>query len=551
MSRPQSAVKSSASQRQPPPPPAPISGAGAARMQSCPELAPPAMISLLATRPRSEVIAKTRDIASEVAARHAADVDASARFPHETFASLKAARLLSAAVPRELGGDGADMQELSASCMDLAQGCAASGMILAMHHIQVACIARHGLELGVLLALSPGARRAAAADRRRDLRGRHLGRHPVEHLRARAPADGRFKLDKDATTGRYGARRRRPAGHVPSQARRAAARSGARAPEQGRLHAHADDDLGHARHARHLQPGLQAHIDGHRRPDRAGLVRRRLGADDGAVLAHPVGRGLVRHRGRRGVARGRLRARRGAQNPGIVPPQATRLAEVSVKLQTMRNGVAAMAAEFDAITAGPNGRDALLTIGWALKMNNLKVALLRAVPAIVHQALQIVGISGYKNDGKFTIGRNYRDALAAALMISNDRILSKSRVDAAGLQGRVTWRPTIAASFYDGLVAHRLIVPVRVLGTFGRGAVFEDVLDALQRGDRRDLARRSRRALYVPAGDRPPDHREDRLSRLVPAPGRNRVQLLRQGAATRASCRGACTPASPGATPQG
>jgi len=32
-------------------------------------------------------------------------------------------------------------------------------------------------------------------------------------------------------------------------------------------------------------------------------------------------------------------------------------------------------------------------------------------------------------------------------------------------------------TFYDGLVSHGLIVPVRVQGTFGRGAVFEDVLE--------------------------------------------------------------------------
>ncbi len=32
-------------------------------------------------------------------------------------------------------------------------------------------------------------------------------------------------------------------------------------------------------------------------------------------------------------------------------------------------------------------------------------------------------------------------------------------------------------SFYKGLVEHGLIVPVRVLGAFGRGAVFEDVLE--------------------------------------------------------------------------
>jgi acyl-CoA dehydrogenase len=47
-------------------------------------------------------------------------------------------------------------------------------------------------------------------------------------------------------------------------------------------------------------------------------------------------------------------------------------------------------------------------------------------PQIVHHALQVVGIGGYKNDSKYSIGRNYRDALSGALMISNDRIFSKT-----------------------------------------------------------------------------------------------------------------------------
>src|SRR5215467_9457685 len=36
-----------------------------------------------------------------------------------------------------------------------------------------------------------------------------------------------------------------------------------------------------------------------------------------------------------------------------------------------------------------------------------------------------------------------------------------------------------AKRFYDGLVEHGLIVPVRVPGAFGRGAIFEDVLERL------------------------------------------------------------------------
>jgi acyl-CoA dehydrogenase len=114
------------------------------------------------------------------------------------------------------------------------------------------------------------------------------------------------------------------------------------------------------------------------------------------------------------------------KTPGVVPVKASHLARLSVKLQSMRNDVQALATEFDRITAMPNGMEELLTIGWALRMNNLKVAASEAAHAIVHDALQIIGISAYKNDSKVSVGRHYRDALSASLMISNDRIFSKT-----------------------------------------------------------------------------------------------------------------------------
>jgi acyl-CoA dehydrogenase len=114
------------------------------------------------------------------------------------------------------------------------------------------------------------------------------------------------------------------------------------------------------------------------------------------------------------------------KKPGTVPQAAHKLAEVMVHVQSMRNNVAGQASEFDAIMSRPGGMDELLTMGWALKMNNIKVGSSEMAPKIVHDALQIVGIGGYKNDGKFTVGRNYRDSLSAALMISNERIFAKT-----------------------------------------------------------------------------------------------------------------------------
>src|SRR5437870_224163 len=104
------------------------------------------------------LLVAVRGIATDIASVHAADVDAKARFPHETIDALRRARVLSAPVPRELGGAGSSMMELALLCSTLSQACSASGMVLAMHYIEVACLARHGLESaffrGYLRALS-------------------------------------------------------------------------------------------------------------------------------------------------------------------------------------------------------------------------------------------------------------------------------------------------------------------------------------------------------------------------------------------------------------
>jgi acyl-CoA dehydrogenase len=109
-------------------------------------------------------------------------------------------------------------------------------------------------------------------------------------------------------------------------------------------------------------------------------------------------------------------------NPGTTPPTATRLAEAWEELQSMKHTWSATARAFDDVA----NREELLGIGWALRLNNLKVSCSDAAPKIVHRALQIVGILGYKNDSPFSLGRHYRDVLSASIMISNDRINARS-----------------------------------------------------------------------------------------------------------------------------
>ena len=73
-----------------------------------------AVVGDLMTRARS---------AATVAATHAGSVDSEARFPAESFAAIKASRLLGIMVPKALGGEGASVGEVADVCYQLGQSC--------------------------------------------------------------------------------------------------------------------------------------------------------------------------------------------------------------------------------------------------------------------------------------------------------------------------------------------------------------------------------------------------------------------------------------------
>ena len=108
------------------------------------------------------------------------------------------------------------------------------------------------------------------------------------------------------------------------------------------------------------------------------------------------------------------------KKPGKIPPMALRVAEVMNQLQLMRANIHDATREYEQKMADP---EALSAIGFAIRMNNLKVASSQLVVPIVAQALTICGIGGYKLDSPFSVGRHLRDAYGAALMVANDRIL--------------------------------------------------------------------------------------------------------------------------------
>jgi acyl-CoA dehydrogenase len=106
--------------------------------------------------------------------------------------------------------------------------------------------------------------------------------------------------------------------------------------------------------------------------------------------------------------------------PGITPPGATRLAELSAAHQQMTELVAGLARRYE---ASRDKRDALTSMEFAVAMNNLKVSASRMVVDIVGRALDICGLDAYRLDTPNSMGRLVRDAYGAALLVGNDRLL--------------------------------------------------------------------------------------------------------------------------------
>ena len=149
-----------------------------------------------------DMLGAVREIATTIAAKNAADVDSKARFPSEAVEALRAAGAFGAAVPRELGGLGASMRELAEMCAALAQGCGSSAMVLAMHHSQLACLTRHALESefyrGYLRDLAKHQYLLASMTSEVGTSG-----DTRSSICSVERSEGRFTLNKDATTGSY------------------------------------------------------------------------------------------------------------------------------------------------------------------------------------------------------------------------------------------------------------------------------------------------------------------------------------------------------------
>lgn len=374
------------------------------------------------TKAESDIVARARKVAREVAAPAAPDVDRQARFPKEAFDAQRKERLLGAFVPTELGGLGCGMTTLAGICEAFGSACGATGLITAMHHIQVACIVRHGgnsdyfrrylqeLTEKQLLVASVTSEVGIGGDQR-------------SSITAIERKDSTFELAKDATTISYGEH----ADDLLVTSRRAADAP----PSDQVLTLVRKGDFSLTKTGNWDTLGMRGTCSPSYKMTSHGSVEQILPLPFGDIhsrtmtpFAHILWSACWLGIATDAVSRARAYVRGEARKkPGTVPPMAIRLAEVMGALQLMRNNVHDAASECEALMKKADGAtDELLSIGFAIKINNLKISSSQLVAQIVNQCLFILGIQGYKNDHKYSMGRHLRDALSAALMVGNDRI---------------------------------------------------------------------------------------------------------------------------------
>jgi len=362
--------------------------------------------------------------ALEIATQNAEDVDRRARFPSEAVDALRAAGALGWYVPSNLGGAGAHIDELATATFELSRQCAATGMVFAMHQIQVASIVRHAADSvwfeTYLRRLVREQRLIASATSEVGVGGDV--RRSIAAVQPVADSSGDLiQFEKKASTISYGA--------------------------------HAEDLLTTVRRAPDADPGDQVMVLTHLSEmevkqtsqwDTLGMrgtcspgfiVGAKCSADQ--VLPTPfstiaaetmvpfshilwahVWLGLSTEAFSRAQNFVRAQAR---QNPGTPPPTALRLSELSVRMAHFRALIQAATTEYMNLADGV-GRPVLSTIGYAVRINNLKIAASEAAVEACQGALRICGFLGYGNAGPYSVGRHLRDAHSAALMIANDRL---------------------------------------------------------------------------------------------------------------------------------
>ena len=365
----------------------------------------------------SSLVARAQLVAA-VASQYSDQVDKEGRFPEEAVRAMKEARLLSAYIPREFGGEGATLGDIAEIVSILSQSCASTGMTFAMHQIKVSSLINHGASAewhrSFMERICKDQLLVASATTEGGIGG---------NLRNSACAierDGdRFRLVKDGTCISYGS---------AADVILITARSAPDAPASDQVMAVVTRDQYKLELTQQWDAlGMRGTCSDNFKFSAEGDVQQILPSDFGEIAAKSmlaichilwsaVWYGIANSALARAQSFVRTEARR---NPNQTPPGALHVAEAASLLQLMRSNTLAAISRFELAARVP---DDLGSVGFIIEMNNVKIAASRMAVDIINQALLITGINGYRNNSPYSVGRHLRDALSAPIMISNDRI---------------------------------------------------------------------------------------------------------------------------------
>jgi len=355
-----------------------------------------------------------------VATKHATAVDSAARFPAESFEAVKAQRLLGITVPKSLGGEGASISDAADVCYQLGQVCSSTGMIYAMHQVKVACIMRH---MGENATLQRMLRRLCAeqllmASSTTEGSGGGNIRNseaPVEHQEG-----GRITLERKASVISYGAY----ADGVVTTARRAADAEGSDQvliaffkSDYSLTRLNGWDALG-MRGTCSEGYTLKADASAEQiLPEPYETIHMRTMVPCAHLFWGSVWTGIAAG----ATARAQAFVRNAMRHSGQMPPGAPQFTRALATLRTLRGMLSTSLRKYEQCMNDPQ---ALASLEFQNMITLTKVEASELAAQTVMHAMRATGLSGYRNDSEFSIGRFLRDVLSSPIMINNDRILA-------------------------------------------------------------------------------------------------------------------------------
>jgi acyl-CoA dehydrogenase len=358
--------------------------------------------------------------ALEVALQHAPQVDAAGRFPSEAFAEIKRQRLLGVMVPQSLGGEGATVAELADVCFILGQGCASTGLIFAMHQIKMACVIRHAKGNAAIERIL----REVATEQLLIASSTTEGQAGGNVRSSEAPVErvgDQVTLERKATVISYAME----ADGIVTTARRA---SDAAASDQVLVVLLKRDYTLERLQAWDTLGMRGTHSEGFTLRARASAqqvlsdpyekIHPQTMVPHAHLLWGSVWAGIAATATAKAQAfvRNSLRA-----SGGQMPPGAAHFTQAASSLRTLRGVLNSALRSYQAVMMDEK---ALGSLEFQTMITLTKVQASELATATVLAALRACGLSGYRNDSEFSVGRHLRDILSAPLMINNDRILA-------------------------------------------------------------------------------------------------------------------------------